>query len=46
MWGRTLVPPPPYVRRHVVEHAAVGGVLDGRLLLESFLPDNIAVGAV
>jgi len=41
--GRTLVPPPPYVRRHVVEHAAAGGVLDGRLLAESFLPDNTAV---
>jgi hypothetical protein len=32
------VEPPPYVRRHLVEHAHAGGVLDGRILTPSFLP--------
>jgi hypothetical protein len=29
---------PAYVRRHLVEHAAAGGVLDGRVLTFEFLP--------
>ena len=33
-----LLPPPDYVRRHLVEHAAAGGVLDERLLTPTFLP--------
>ena len=33
-----VVPPPPYVRRHVVEHAAAGEVLDDRFLTAEFLP--------
>ncbi|ANN15684.1 hypothetical protein SD37_08450 [Amycolatopsis orientalis] len=35
---RTQGSPPPYVRRHLVEHAAGGGVLDGTILTEDFLP--------
>ncbi|MFC3383642.1 WD40 repeat domain-containing protein [Couchioplanes azureus] len=31
-------PPPPYVRRHLAEHAAAGGVLDDRTIPEAFLP--------
>ncbi|WP_410597348.1 hypothetical protein [Amycolatopsis sp. lyj-23] len=30
--------PPAYVRRHIVEHAAAGGVLDDRFLDPAFLP--------
>ncbi|MFI7118819.1 AAA family ATPase [Amycolatopsis sp. NPDC049868] len=30
--------PPTYVRRHIVEHAAAGGVLDDRFLKPDFLP--------
>ncbi|MGH3807874.1 MAG: hypothetical protein ACRDRU_14875, partial [Pseudonocardiaceae bacterium] len=30
--------PPPYVRRHVVEHASAGGCLDDRFLSREFLP--------
>jgi uncharacterized Zn-binding protein involved in type VI secretion len=30
--------PPPYVRRHVAEHAAAGGQLDPRIASEEFLP--------
>lgn len=33
-----LVPPPPYVRRHLVEHARAGGVLTGDLISTRFLP--------
>ncbi len=36
--GHALLPPPAYVRRYAVEHAAAGGVLDHRLLSSSFLP--------
>ena len=36
--GSALLPPPAYVRRHLVEHAAAGGVLDDRVLSETFLP--------
>src|SRR4051794_17856120 len=36
--GSTVLPPPPYVRRHLVEHAAAGEVLDDRVLFEAFLP--------
>lgn len=36
--GSALLPPPAYVRRHFVEHAAAGGVLDDRVLSETFLP--------
>jgi hypothetical protein len=35
--GRVL-PPPPYVRRHEVEHAAAGHVLDESFLSAEFLP--------
>lgn len=34
--GRAL-PPPPYIRRHLVEHAAAGEVLDGGILTADFL---------
>ncbi len=36
--GGQVLPPAPYVRRHAVEHAAAGGVLDGRYLSAGFLP--------
>ena len=36
--GAQLVPPVPYIRRHAVEHAAAGGVLDERFLTPEFLP--------
>ena len=36
--GGLLNPPMPYVRRHAVEHAAAGGVLDGRFISWAFLP--------
>ncbi|HEX6075961.1 MAG TPA: hypothetical protein VFZ32_11950, partial [Micromonosporaceae bacterium] len=37
MAGRPTLPP-AYVRRHLVEHAAAGGVLDERILTADFLP--------
>jgi len=33
-----MVPPPPYVRRHLVEHAHAGGVLDNHTVPDQFLP--------
>jgi hypothetical protein len=33
-----VVPPPAYVRRHLVEHAAAGAVLDEEVLSAAFLP--------
>ena len=33
-----VIPPPPYVRRHAVEHAAAGNALDDRFLSAEFLP--------
>jgi len=33
-----MLPPVPYVRRHVVEHAAAGRVLDERFVSLDFLP--------
>ncbi len=32
------IPPPSYVRRHLVEHADAGGVVDERLMSVEFLP--------
>ncbi|MEU1257730.1 WD40 repeat domain-containing protein [Streptomyces chartreusis] len=32
------VPPPAYVRRHAVEHAAAAGGVDGQLISSDFLP--------
>jgi hypothetical protein len=36
--GNQVLPPPSYVCRHAVEHAAEGQVLDDRLLSAEFLP--------
>ncbi len=36
--GGGMDEPPPYVRRHVVEHAWAGGCLDDRFLSPEFLP--------
>lgn len=36
--GSQVLPPAPYVRRHAVDHAAAGQVLDERYLSEEFLP--------
>ena len=33
-----VVPPPPYVRRHLAEHAHAGGVLDNHTVPDQFLP--------
>ncbi|WP_159044319.1 AAA family ATPase [Streptomyces sp. NRRL B-24085] len=32
------VPPHPYLRRHLVQHAAAGGVLNDQIITEKFLP--------
>ncbi|WP_333737038.1 AAA family ATPase [Streptomyces sp. IBSBF 2806] len=32
------VPPHPYLRRHLIQHAAAGGVLNDRVIKERFLP--------
>ncbi|WP_217554029.1 AAA family ATPase [Streptomyces sp. GbtcB6] len=32
------VPPHPYLRRHLIQHAAAGGVLNDRVIKEKFLP--------
>ncbi|MGW3122001.1 AAA family ATPase [Streptomyces sp. NPDC001107] len=32
------VPPHPYLRRHLIQHAAAGGVLNDRVITERFLP--------
>lgn len=32
------VPPHPYLRRHLIQHAAAGGVLNDRVITEKFLP--------
>ncbi|WP_372672914.1 hypothetical protein [Amycolatopsis kentuckyensis] len=34
----TGLPPHPYLRRHLVDHAALGGVLDDHVVSPSFLP--------
>ena len=36
--GSAVLPPHSYVRRHLVEHAAAGGVRADRVLSEAFLP--------
>jgi hypothetical protein len=36
--GSQVVPPAPYLRRHAVEHAAAGQILDERYLSAEFLP--------
>ncbi len=48
-----LIPPAPYVRRHAIEHAAAGGVLDSQFISLDFLPfvdaarlRGLSVGAV
>ncbi|WP_103342505.1 nSTAND1 domain-containing NTPase [Amycolatopsis sp. CA-126428] len=32
------LPPHPYLRRHLVDHAALGGVLDDQIVFPAFLP--------
>ncbi|CCK24452.1 hypothetical protein BN159_0073 [Streptomyces davaonensis JCM 4913] len=32
------VPPHPYLRRHLIQHAAAGGVLNDQVITEKFLP--------